>query len=179
MLLLLLLLFCLCTGKKATNCWSTRRQLLGASGPTVQQRWVIRKQKPVGRTLWLEAASIRAWEREAAVPTRVSYLRPDRTAVSLSSDCACCFQTTGLLLEIWAQLLLRVSLAFAPFPGFSESSGGRLLKWWGNFPGRGREMSAPAWTPERPTEEREQKMIQDRSRHVFTEVRHRELGNVK
>lgn len=37
-----------------------------------------------------------------------------------------------------------LSHSFAPSPGFSESSGGRLLMWWESFPGTGREMSMPA-----------------------------------
>lgn len=74
-----------------------KRQIVHLSGECCSVLWltlqqhgqqVIGKQKPVGQILWLDAAA-------PAISFVLS--RPDRTVVSLTSDCACCFKITGRL----------------------------------------------------------------------------------
>lgn len=108
-----------------------------------QQR-VIRKQKPVRQTLWLDAAAvIEAWEKHWFQLC----LLPAWSHCGQSNKRLCVLLQTSLAVGGILRCLvgsLCLSHFFSPFPGFSEFFGGRLLQWWENFPGTGREMSTPA-----------------------------------
>lgn len=121
---------------KRQNCPPIRRTPLVCCGPIVWQhrRRLIRKRKPVGQILWLDAAAavVKAREKQRLQLSSLSLLppQPDRSAVSLSSDCArCCFKITGHLKDLRCLAVFFFSHFFSPFLGFSGLFGGRLLTW--------------------------------------------------
>lgn len=112
---------------KATNCPSIRWTPHCVVGLTAQQhrRRVIRKQKPVGQILWLDAAAvIKAWEKQ---PFKLRLLPARSTAVSLSSDCARCFKITGRLKNLRCLAVFLSQSFFCTFSVFV------WIFWWTTF----------------------------------------------
>lgn len=124
---------------KATNGQSIRRQR-----HFVRRDWVCSNidkkslgcKKPVGRTL----LPTTGWGKRQ-IPRRPA---PSDRGQSIKRLCELLKNYWPVVRNLRRLVFFGLSQSFAPSPGFSESSGGRLLTWWESFPGTGREMSTPA-----------------------------------